>query len=66
MQTFEIIAALALLGLAVWLFIRSIRSKKGGKCDSCAAKCPSRELGGGCGDIEFIARNPKETKSGKK
>lgn len=66
MQTFEIITALALLGLAVWLFIGSIRSKKEGKCDSCAAKCPSRELGGGCGDIAFIARNPKESRSGKK
>lgn len=58
MHILEIIAAILLLGLAVWLFARSVNAKKEGvgNCDSCSAKCPSRDTADGCGEIQFIRK----------
>lgn len=57
MQILEIIIAGLLLILALWLFIRSVRTKGQGKCDGCAAKCPTRDLGTGCSnELLFIEK----------
>ena len=58
MQILEIIAAILLLGLAIWLFARSVKAKKKGvgNCDSCSAKCPSRDSDLGCSEIQFISK----------
>ena len=54
MQIIEILVAILLLGFALWLFIRTLKAKSEGKCDSCAAKCPNRDLPQGCGDLLFL------------
>lgn len=58
MKTFEIIMAIALLVLAVWLFLRAVSSKSKGvsNCGTCAAKCPNRDTGEGCGELVFLNR----------
>lgn len=46
MNIFEIIIAAVILGLALYLFIRSLRSKSKGDCSSCAgcaSKCPDEK-----------------------
>lgn len=45
MQIFEIVTAVSLLLLALWLFSRTLRSKSKGECsscDGCASKCEQR------------------------
>lgn len=54
MKTLEILIAVSLLIFAIFLFYRSLRSKSQGKCDSCAAKCPSRDQAEGCENIVFL------------
>lgn len=47
MQIFEIVTAISLLLLALWLFARTLRSKSKGECascDGCASKCPDQVL----------------------
>lgn len=46
MQYFEIIIAAMLLGLALYQFARSLRSKSKGECSSCSGcqtKCPDEK-----------------------
>lgn len=56
MNPLEIIIALGLLLSALFLFYRSLRSKSEGvcSCDTCAAKCPTRDSSKGCGEILFL------------
>lgn len=63
MEILEVIIAILLLGFALWLFIRAVKSKKEGvaNCDSCSAKCSNRNTSAGCSDIQFIRKEYQPT-----